>query len=154
MGSELIPLREQFVGNVRFALWIILGAVGFVYVIACRQCRKSPARSCDCKRKEIALRAALGAGRWRIVRQLLTESLLLAILGSLLGLTFAWWGIKALVAISPRDLINLQHVNLNLTVLAWTMGIPLATGLIFGLAPALEKATAKSKWRTEGGKRI
>jgi putative ABC transport system permease protein len=137
-GIEIIPLREQFVGNVRLALWIILGAVGFVLLIACANVANLLLSRAAAREKEIALRAALGAGRWRIVRQLLTESLLLATVGSLLGLAFAWWGMRALVAISPRDLMNLQNAGLNFTVLVWTMGISLVTGIIFGLAPALE----------------
>jgi putative ABC transport system permease protein len=137
-SAEVIPLRNQFVGNVRLALWIILGAVGFVLLIACANVANLMLSRAAAREKEIAVRAALGAGRRRIVRQLLTESFLIATIGGLLGLGLAAWGIKALVAISPRDLVNLQHVGLNLTVLGWTLGISFVTAIIFGLAPALE----------------
>jgi putative ABC transport system permease protein len=136
-SAEVLPLREQFFGNVRRPLWLMLGAVGFVLLIACANVANLLLSLATSREKEIALRAALGARRTRIVRQLLTESLLLALLGSVLGLGFAWLGIKALVAISPRDLVSLQTVGLNLTVLAWTLGVSLLTGIIFGMAPAL-----------------
>jgi putative ABC transport system permease protein len=136
-SAEVLPLREQFFGNVQRPLWLLLGAVGFVLLIACANVANLLLSLATSREKEIALRAALGARRLRIVRQLLTESLLLALLGSLLGLGFAWLGIKALMLISPRDLVSFQSVGLNLTVLLWTLGVSILTGVIFGLAPAL-----------------
>ena len=136
-SAEVLPLREQFFGNVRRPLWLMLGAVGFVLLIACANVANLLLSLATSREKEIALRAALGARRARIIRQLLTESLLLALLGSVLGLGFAWLGIKALIAISPRDLVSFQNVGLNVFVLLWTFGISLLTGIIFGLAPAL-----------------
>jgi len=136
-SAEVLPLREQFYGNVRRPLWLLLGAVGFVLLIACANVASLLLSLATAREKEIALRAALGARRSRIVRQLLTESLLLAGLGSVLGLGLAWLGIKGLILISPQDLVNLQSVGLNVPVMLWTLLIAVITGVLFGLTPAL-----------------
>jgi putative ABC transport system permease protein len=152
-SAEVLPLREQFFGNVRRPLWLMLGAVGFVLLIACANVANLLLSLATSREKEIAVRAALGARRTRIVRQLLTESLLLALLGSALGLGFAWLGIKALMLIGPKDLVSFQSVSLNVTVLLWTLGVSILTGIIFGLAPALHVSRLKlNDSLKEGGK--
>ncbi len=138
MEIQITPLLEHMVKRVRLVIVILFGAVAFVLLIACANVGNLLLARATARQKELAIRAALGAGRMRLIRQLLVESLLLSIVGGCLGVLLALWGIDILVALSPEDLPRINDIGIDARVLGFTVLISLVTGVLFGLVPALK----------------
>ena len=140
LGLDVVPLQEDVVRQIRPALLALFGGVALVLLIACVNVANLQLGRFGARRKEIAMRAALGASRARIARQLLLESLVLSLTGGAAGVALGWVGLRAMLALRPRGLEQLAEVSLSLPVLGFTLGLSLLTGILFGLAPVLESA--------------
>jgi predicted permease len=151
-AAAVVPLREVLVGDVDRALLVVLGVVAFVLLIGCANLANLMMARASGRGREIAIRAALGAGRWRIVRQLSTEALVLALIGGVMGLGLALWGVEAILAMSADTLPRAEDVRLDLRVVGFGLAISLFTALLFGLLPALRVVRDRPQEDLRGGR--
>jgi len=139
-GVNLVPLHQQVTGNIRWTLVVLQFATGFVLLIACTNVANLLLARVTAREKEMAIRSALGAGRWQLVRLLLAESLVLSVTGGAIGLLLARWGVDLLVSVAPRDIPRLDEIGLDGRVLGFTLLLSLLTVVLFGLVPAWQSA--------------
>ena len=151
---QMHPMKTDMVGSIGTALWVLQGAVGFVLLIACANLANLILARSESRQKEFAIRSALGAGRWRLLRQFLTEGVLLAIVGGALGAAIGFAGVRAMLAANPESIPRALEISLDWKVLAFTLGVSLVTGLVFGMAPLLHlREQVVSISLKEGGQR-
>jgi putative ABC transport system permease protein len=151
--SVLLSLHERMVGNIRPALLVLFGAVGLVLLISCANFANLLLTRMASRQQELTVRAALGAGRGRLIRQVLVESVLLALIGGVAGLLLGSWGMDALLALKPEDLPRIENVRLDGTVLAFTFGLALVTGIVFGVLPAWQSTRVEINGMLSSGGR-
>jgi putative ABC transport system permease protein len=137
-GAHVVSITDEIVGDIRPTLWIVFGAVIFVLLVACANVANLLLARSTVRHKEITIRSAIGAGRGQLIRQLLTESLLLSLIGGGIGLMLAVWGTRLVASVGSKLNPMLQDVHIDVRVLLFTLGISVITGIVFGLAPALQ----------------
>ena len=152
-GIHVTPLHEDVVGGIKPVLLLLFAAVGFLLFIGCANVANLLLARAATRSREISIRAAMGASRSRLVRQLLTESVLLAVLGGILGALLAAWAIPLLMAMAPPALRNFKEIGLNPQVLSFSLGVSVITGMLFGLAPAISSSTSNPAESLKQGER-
>jgi predicted permease len=153
IGTRIEPLHSEIVGMINSVLWILFSAAGLVLLIACVNVANLQLARVSARQREISIRTALGAGRARIMRQLLTESVLLALLGGALGIILASWGVKLLIGLKPAGIPHGTTVTIDFAVLAYSFGVSLFAGVLFGMVPAFQRSSVEPGESLKAGER-